>query len=238
MSALKRPKLNKMLEEVFAVLKKVDAVCFDVDSTVIREEGIDELAKFCGKGPEVEKLTNQAMGGTMTFQESLRIRLDIITPSLAQIKDFIRMKPPTLTPGIKALVELLHQRNIPVYLISGGFRCIIAPIADQLKIPQENIYANKLKFYYTGEFAGFEEKEPTSKSGGKGVVIQHLKSEYGYKNLVLIGDGATDLEASPPADAFIGYGGNVIRPSVKAKAKWFVTDFNEIINVLTNQQSI
>lgn len=119
-------------------------------------------------------------------------------------------------------MEHLHSKSIPVYLISGGFKCIIAPIAAQLNVPTENIFANRLKFYYTGrgshsnkycklciilllgEYAGFDESAPTSKSGGKSVVVDHLKRQHGYKNLVLIGDGATDLEASPPADAFIG----------------------------------
>lgn len=62
----------------------------------------------------------------------------------------------------------------------------------------------KFQCLLSGEYAGFDENEPTSKSGGKSVVINHLKNNYNYKNLVLIGDGATDLEASPPADAFIG----------------------------------
>lgn len=55
-----------------------------------------------------------------------------------------------------------------------------------------------------GEHAGFDENAPTSRSGGKAVAINLLKTQHGYKNLVLIGDGATDLEASPPAAAFIG----------------------------------
>lgn len=45
-----------MAFEIINILKKVDAVCFDVDSTVIQEEGIDELAKFCNKGEEVANL--------------------------------------------------------------------------------------------------------------------------------------------------------------------------------------
>lgn len=56
----------------------------------------------------------------------------------------------------------------------------------------------------TGEFAGFDEDELTSRSGGKAEVIRRLKEERGFKIVVHIGDGATDLEASPPADAFIG----------------------------------
>ncbi|XP_066252852.1 phosphoserine phosphatase-like [Euwallacea similis] len=227
-----------MFEEVFAILKRVDCVCFDVDSTVIREEGIDELAKFCGKGSEVAKLTSQAMSGSMTFQEALTLRLNIIQPTIGQVQDFIRMNPPTLTPGVKTLVDVLHRRKVPVYLISGGFRCIITPIADQLKISHSHVFANRLKFYFTGEYAGFDENQPTSQSGGKGLVIQHLKQTCGYRNVVLIGDGVTDLEAAPPADAFIGYGGNVIRAAVKSKAKWFVTNFNEICNVLVNQANV
>ncbi|XP_044255109.1 phosphoserine phosphatase [Tribolium madens] len=221
-----------MSGEVQKILKNADCVCFDVDSTVIQEEGIDELAKFCNKGAEVANLTTKAMTGTMTFQESLKMRLDIIQPTLTQIRDFLKTRPPTLTPGVKNLINLLHSRKIPVYLISGGFKCIIAPIAAQLNIPYDHIYANKLKFYYTGEHAGFDENAPTSRSGGKAVVIDLLKKQHNYKNVILIGDGATDLEASPPADGFIGYGGNVIRPTVQAKAKWFVTDFNEVIDVL------
>ncbi|KAJ8922872.1 hypothetical protein NQ315_007907 [Exocentrus adspersus] len=221
-----------MASEVQDVLRNTDAVCFDVDSTVIQEEGIDELAKFCNRGEEVAELTARAMTGNMTFQEALKIRLDLIQPSLIQIKEFIKTRPATLTPGVRNLINLLHSRHVPVFLISGGFRCIIAPIAHQLHIPYENIFANRLKFYFTGEYAGFDETQPTSKSGGKAVVVDYLKNKYEFKNLVLVGDGVTDLEACPPADAFIGYGGNVIRPKVQAKAKWFVTDFNEIIDVL------
>ncbi|CAH1990188.1 unnamed protein product [Acanthoscelides obtectus] len=221
-----------MAEEVKAVLKNADAVCFDVDSTVIREEGIDELARFCGKYKEITELTTKAMGGGMTFQESLKMRLSILNPTRKQVDEFIRTKPATLTPNIDKLIALLQRKRIPVYLISGGFKCIIEPIAQKLNISEENVFANRMKFYFNGDYAGYDENAPTSKSGGKAVAIQHLKDTKRYKTVVLIGDGATDLEACPPADAFIGFGGNVIRHTVKERAKWFVTDFNDIINVI------
>lgn len=50
-----------------------------------------------------------------------------------------------------------------------------------------------------GEYAGFDETQPTSESGGKGKVIAHLKEQFHFKNIVMIGDGATDMEACPPA---------------------------------------
>ena len=60
-------------------------------------------------------------------------------------------------------------------------------------------------------------------------MIKQLKDTRGFQRLIMIGDGATDLEACPPADAFIGFGGNQIRAKVKENASWFVTDFQELI---------
>ena len=57
-------------------------------------------------------------------------------------------------------------------------------------------------------------------------MISLLKNRFGYKSMVMVGDGATDMEACPPADAFIGFGGNQIREAVKARAEWYVTDFD------------
>ncbi|XP_032664883.1 phosphoserine phosphatase isoform X2 [Odontomachus brunneus] len=220
------------LDKIMSIWKCADAITFDVDSTVTTEEGIDELAKFCGKGEQIAELTKRAMQGDMTFQQSLSVRLQIINPSLAQIKEFLNTHKAKLTDGIKELVSALRSHGKQVFLVSGGFHSLIMPIAAQLNIPPENIYANKLKFYFTGEYAGFDESQPTSKSGGKAEVIRHLKEKEGFKIVVHIGDGATDLEASPPADAFIGFGGNVIRENVKLCSQWYVTNFNDLTKSL------
>ncbi|XP_068633233.1 phosphoserine phosphatase isoform X2 [Battus philenor] len=222
-------------QSVQELFRTADCVCFDVDSTVIQDEGIDELAKFCGKGDEVKRLTAEAMGGSMTFQEALKKRLDIIRPSVSQIRQFISTFPINLTPGISQLVKALQDRGVKVYLVSGGFRCLIDPVAELLNIPVTNVYANRLKFFFDGEYAGFDENEPTSRSGGKGLVIKRLKEHHNYQRLVMIGDGATDAEACPPADGFIGFGGNVVREEVKKRALWYVTDFQELISSLTIQ---
>ena len=94
---------------------------------------------------------------------------------------------------------MLHKMSVPVYLVSGGFRIIINPVADALNIDRKNVYANTILFDSLGEYAGFDENEFTSESGGKGKAIEYLKTKFGYKNVVMIGDGATDLESCPPA---------------------------------------
>lgn len=220
------------LNEIKSIWRNADTVTFDVDSTVIQEEGIDELAKFCGKEKDVLALTHRAMQGDLTFRQALLDRLNIIKPSLVQIKQFLASHPLKLSPGIKTLITALKTRKKQIFLISGGFHCLIAPVATCLDIPLENVFANKLKFYFTGEYAGFDEAQPTADSGGKTKVIEYLKNEKGFKTVVHIGDGATDLETISIADLFIGYGGNVVRESVKLQSSWFITDFNELVDAL------
>lgn len=96
---------SKRVNEAAEIIRKSDVICFDVDSTVIREEGIDELAKFCDKGAEVARLTKEAMKGSMTFQEALRLRLNIIKPSQKQIREFLKAHPSTLSPGVRYASE-------------------------------------------------------------------------------------------------------------------------------------
>ena len=66
--------------------------------------------------------------------------------------------------------------NKRVYLVSGGFINIIAPLANHLGIPRECVYANTLLFDSTGEFAGVDTNQPTCRSGGKGKVVGLVKS--------------------------------------------------------------
>lgn len=212
-----------------------DAVCFDVDSTVIIDEGLDQLAAFCGKGEIVRKITQEAMRGGVEFREALRARLNLLRPNMDTVQKFTRGNPPLLTPGIKELVAELHARQVDVYLVSGGFSSLIAPVARKLIIPLENIYANRLKFYFDGTYAGFDESQPTSRTGGKAEVVAALQKRHGYGCVVMVGDGVTDMEACPPAQGFIGFGGNVVRESVKKMAPVYVTDFKTLIEELSTE---
>jgi len=220
------------------IWRTADAVCFDVDSTVCQDEAIDELAKFVGKGEEVARCTQLAMGGAISFREALQMRLEAMQLTHQQLTAYINSSPIKLTPGIAELVSILQRKqNADVYLVSGGFRELILPVAKLIGVPESNVYANRLIFHpTTGEYVDFDRNEPTSNSGskmvGKARVCGLLKETYGYENLVMIGDGATDAEASPPADVFIGFGGNQAREVVRQRADWFVYNFSELIHEL------
>ncbi|XP_043688139.1 phosphoserine phosphatase, chloroplastic-like [Telopea speciosissima] len=220
--------------EVLEIWQSADAVCFDVDSTVCLDEGIDELAEFCGAGKAVAEWTARAMSGSVPFEDALAARLSLFNPPLSQLQDFLEKKPPRLSPGIDELIKKLKVKQTDVYLISGGFRQMIQPVSLLLGIPPENIFANQLLFGSSGEFLGFDRSEPTSRSGGKATAVQQIREAHGYKALVMLGDGATDLEARKPggADLFICYAGVQLREAVAAKADWVVFNFQDLINSL------
>ena len=87
------------------------------------------------------------MNGKMRFEEALKERLDAMQPSASDVERFLQQRPPRITQGIPELVSALHGRQIAVYLISGGFRDIIGPIADKLEIDRSHVYANTICFH-------------------------------------------------------------------------------------------
>jgi len=142
-------------------------------------------------------------------------------------------------------------------LVSGGFRSFIEPLAEELGLnPAERLFANRFVFPETKAsedsgvnetgsevFASFDTNEPTSASGGKAravatIIEKFLKPDEGKSDggnspcVIMVGDGATDLEAKPPAAAVIGFGGVVARQKVRDEADMFVTSFDEIAALL------
>jgi len=213
-------------------LRNADCVCFDVDSTVVQEEGIDVLADFLGKGEQVAALTKQAMEGGLPFQDALKLRLDLLQPSRADIQACLQAHPLQLTPGVHEFITKLQAANKHVYLVSGGFRLMIEPVAERVNIPKSRIVANTILFDAHGHYTSFDENEPTSQDMGKPRALRTIQAAGGYHTMVMIGDGATDAQAKPPAAAFIGFGGVAVREKVVQVADWFVTDFATLIRAL------
>jgi len=233
--------LNKKTPaEAQEILKEAEAVCFDVDSTVITKEGIDELAAYLKCGDEVAALTKAAMDGGMPFHEAIEKRLKIFGNagfSQAKLAQMLADEPieECLSPGVADLVAALQSKGKRVFLVSGGFRQMINPIAAVLNVPETDVYANSFLFDSSGAFTGHDKDEPTSRAGGKAKVVATLKAKYGYKKVVMVGDGATDLEArlvEGGADAFIGYGAVAERAAVKADACWYLYDFKDMVAAL------
>jgi len=102
-------------------LRESHAVCFDVDSTVITVEAIDEFAAYSGKKAEVAALTAKAMGGSVPFRDALASRLAIIQPSQSLLDGFLREHAFQFTDGLQEFMTALRKRGTDIFLVSGGF---------------------------------------------------------------------------------------------------------------------
>ncbi|KAL8273748.1 hypothetical protein Esti_002348 [Eimeria stiedai] len=148
-------------------------VCFDMDSTLIEEEVIDEIAAEVGEGQEVAALTRCAMGGSLPFAESLRRRLSVLKGlDRAALSKVARRL--TLTQGGLALCRLLKARGVFLAILSGGF----AFFADELKqkLQVDFTAANQLSFTRQGQLTG-EAHDPIVTPEEKGRLLLLLSEQ-------------------------------------------------------------
>jgi phosphoserine phosphatase len=211
---------------------KTKLICFDCDSTLSAIEGIDELARV--RGPEVfgrvEAMTNDAMNGKLPVEAVFGRRLEIIQPRKVDVEAIGQRYIETIEPTAKRTITALVARGWTPVIVSGGFRQVIAPLAAVLGIGR--IEAVDLFFDASGNYRGFDEKYPTTRSGGKPEVIVRLKQEFQSTQTVMIGDGVSDLEAKPVVDRFVGFGRYTVRPKVQAGAGAFIHSLDELLGLL------
>lgn len=186
-------------------------VIFDCDSTLSAIEGIEELAREHRE--EVSRLTTLAMNGGIALEQVYGRRLDLIRPGRADLvavgEQYIR----ALVPGAAATVRRLRQAGVVVQVLSGGLAPAVRMIAAHLEIPADRVAAVEVLFTPEGEYAGFDAGSLLAATGGKRRWIETVGQAL-PRPLLLVGDGATDLEARPALDAFAAYTGVVSREEV------------------------
>lgn len=199
-----------------------DGVVFDCDSTLSRIEGIDELAALRGCQAEVKALTDAAMNGEIPLEAVYGKRLEHIRPSRSDLQTIGKQYLATIVPGAKETIRTLQARGIKVAIVSGGLIDAILPLADELGIPRDSVFAVPLEFDEHGAYRALP-AHPLTTANGKAEVVGAWKTSHGLKYVVMIGDGMSDVAARAPngADAVIGYGGVIVREAVRAQADVF-----------------
>lgn len=201
-------------------------VCFDCDSTLVNIEGVDELAKRVGLGEEVEKLTHAAMNGECPLDAVYGRRLALIRPDRDAIEWLAGRYVDELLPGaVETIVDLQAQGRC-VHIVSGGIRQALLPLAETLRIPANYVHAVEVYFDEQGAYLGFDTGSPLAKSGGKTEVCRQLKPENG--ELIMIGDGQTDLETRQAGVFFIAFTGVFERSAVVSQADDVCGDFAQL----------
>jgi len=210
-------------------------IVFDCDSTLSAIEGIDELARVRGAETftEIEALTNAAMNGEVAIDEIFARRLEIIRPDLATCQQVGQLYIEQIEPTALETLTKLRTAGWITVIVSGGFTQIIEPLAAHLGV--ERIEAVPLLFNDDGSYAGYDTAAPPTRNGGKPEIITRLKAELSPEQVVMVGDGISDLEAKREVDTFIGFGRYAAREKVVAEADYFVTSLEEIPALLCSK---
>jgi phosphoserine phosphatase len=177
-------------------------VVLDVDSTLIRDEGINVLAERAGVGPQVAAVTERAMAGELDFAESLRERVGLLTglpvEEVNAVRDRLR-----LTPGARTFVRTLRRLGFHVGVVSGGFTAFTDRFVAELEL--DFAAANELEVVdgkLTGKVIG-----PIVDRAGKAQALQRFAAQFGVplSQTVAVGDGANDIDMLEAAGLGIAF---------------------------------
>ncbi|QLA17101.1 phosphoserine phosphatase SerB [Desulfolutivibrio sulfoxidireducens] len=188
-------------------------VAFDMDSTLIAAEVIDELAKEAGVGRDVAAITESAMRGEIDFKQSLRKRLSLLRGLPATTLDAVAERIP-MTDGAERLITNLKRFGYKIAIISGGFTYFGRRLQERLGI--DFLFANELEItdgQLTGNVVG-----DIVDAAKKAEILTGLAAREGLslQQVIAVGDGANDLPMLNLAGLGIAFHA---KPVVKQGAK-------------------
>jgi phosphoserine phosphatase len=164
----------------------------DMDSTMIGQECIDELADLVGLKAHVAAITERAMRGEIAFEPALRERVALLKGLPASVVQKVIAERITLTPGGRTLVATMRANGALTCLVSGGFTLFTRPIAEMIGFDENR--GNTLAIGGDGTFAGTV-VEPILGRDGKLATLLDLAARLGIglDRTLSAGDGANDL---------------------------------------------
>jgi phosphoserine phosphatase len=185
----------------------------DMESTIIQQEMLDELAGYIGQREKVAAITERAMRGELDFAAALRERVALLAGLDARVLDEVaeRMTP---MPGADALVGTMRANGAYCALVSGGFTVFTRRIADRLGFDEHQ--ANTLEID-RGRLTG-RVVEPILGREAKLAVLQRLSERLGLSadETLAVGDGANDLAMLGAAGLGVAFRA---KPLVRAQAE-------------------
>ena len=185
---------------------------FDFDSTLVRIETLEALADIAladhpqadAIRAQVARLTDQAMSGQIGFGDALRERLALLPLTRNHVQTLADRILDEGTPSVRRNLRFFRENAHRIVILSGGFREIIAPIAERLGILPERVLCNDLTYDASGRVTGVDEANPLAHADGKPRVI----AAHDFpRPIVMVGDGWNDAEVklAGAADRFYAY---------------------------------
>jgi phosphoserine phosphatase len=185
----------------------------DMDSTMIGQECIDELAAFAGLKDHVAAITERAMRGEIEFEPALRERVALLKGLPVSVVDEVFAKHITLTPGGTALVRTMRANGARTCLVSGGFTLFTERVAAAIGFEENR--ANILTVE-DGKLAGRVEEPILGRAAKLATLVDLLETfDLDHIDSIVVGDGANDLAMIEKAGLGVAYHA---KPAVAAAA--------------------
>ncbi len=174
----------------------------DMESTIIAEEMLDELAARLGMADRIAPITARAMNGELDFAEALRARVGLLAGQPVSLLEEMAGGV-TLNPGARTLVQTLRAQGAVTALVSGGFTCFTEPVGAACGFDRQQ--ANRL-VTEDGKLTG-EVASPILDRAAKLLALKALAAEQGWDLAATcaVGDGANDLDMVRAAGLGVGY---------------------------------
>ena len=189
-------------------------ICFDMDSTLIKTEVIDELADRAGVGEEVRRITESAMRGEIDFKESFTRRVKLLKGlDVSVMKEIAENLP--ITEGVERLMEVLKRSGYKTAILSGGFTYFGNYLKQRFGF--DYVYANELEIGEDGRLTGNYVGDIVD--GQRKRELLRLLAQVENINIaqtIAVGDGANDLPMLSEAGLGIAFHA---KPKVKAEAQ-------------------
>jgi len=208
----------------------------DFDSTFIKDESLDVLAKFSfGKEDKfvdkIANITNDGMEGKISFKESLTRRIELFDSNKKCLEMTIEFLKNRVSKSFKENKQFLKKNSDNIYILSSGFLDIIEPIVMDFNIKKENIFGNNFTFDEFDNITGFEKTNRLSSDLGKVNIVKNLNL---VGNIHVIGDGYTDYEIKKEgyADFFYLFTENKERKTLVKYADYSIKSLDEFINIV------
>jgi phosphoserine phosphatase len=185
----------------------------DMDSTLIGQECVDELADVAGVGERVAGITERAMRGEIAFEPALRERVALLGGLPERVIDEVLRDRIILNPGARTLVRTMRSRGARVAIVSGGFRQFTRAVANRIGADEDR--ANELQTA-DGKLTG-KVIEPVLGQNAKLAALKEIASAMGLPlaATLAVGDGANDLAMLQAAGLGVAYRA---KPKVAAAA--------------------
>jgi len=197
----------------------------DMDSTMIGQECIDELADFAGIKHHIAAITERAMQGELDFESALRERVMLLRDlSESAIADCLATRIVPM-PGARVLVETLKAHGCRTVLVTGGFHQFADPVAEQLGF--EHVVANRLEVT-NGSLTGGLVGPITDSSVKKAVLLDEVARAGEGAVSMATGDGANDIPMIEAANYGVAYHA---KPKARAAANGWI-DRGDLTSVL------